>query len=406
MNQNVPGEVLNELFLTKLDTEAGKEKIAQLGSDYIRDRLREESFSAKVLAKRQVSRSELQVSVNHDYLVKIVEIEPQSRAMSMSFRGQPSVKYYTGDRFECAFHTVGSLRYEQTEQELMAYSMPITQIIRQNIVNDIAEVEDRVFLGHIESACQALQKDANGLAISALFTDDKCFTARNVAKTSGGVKEVGKAKGIDAIANTAAGADAAGLSENLIFPVQKDDMIKLFQLFTGTGNRGSRLRCDQFLITDTDFEDINSWALADMGDKIVGETSVDGYKYSTVIGRKFIRTLKTDILRPGNIYAFAAPEFLGGFMVLNKLQFYADKERNRVSFEAWEDIGMYVGNIAGCRKLELYAGAVEVSNGQGGTNGATEQAYRAKYLPVAEDQLGKKNNLVAEGGTFPKIQQF
>lgn len=400
MNQTVPGEVLNELFITKLDTEAGKEKIAQLGSDYIRDRLREESFSAKVLAKRQVSRSELQVSVNHDYLVKIVEIEPQSRAMSMSFRGQPSVKYYTGDRFECAFHTVGSLRYEQTEQELMAYSMPITQIIRQNIVNDIAEVEDRVFLGHIESACQALQKDANSVALTTAFADDKAFTARNIQTNS--LKEVGKAKGIDALANTAAASNAAGLSENLIYPVQKDDMIKLFQLFTGSGSRGSRLRCDQFLITDTDFEDINSWALADMGDKIVGETSVDGYKYSTVIGRKFIRTLKTDILRPGNIYAFAAPEFLGGFMVLNKLQFYADKERNRVSFEAWEDIGMYVGNIAGCRKLELYAGAVEVA----GTNGATESAYRAKYLPVAEDQLGKKNNLVAEGGTYPQINQF
>jgi len=400
MNQNVPGEVLNELFLTKLDTEAGKEKIAQLGSDYIRDRLREESFSAKVLAKRQVSRSELQVSVNHDYLVKIVEIEPQSRAMSMSFRGQPSVKYYTGDRFECAFHTVGSLRYEQTEQELMAYSMPITQIIRQNIVNDIAEVEDRVFLGHIESACVALQKDANGVALTSAFGTGNCTSARNIMTNS--IKEVGKAKGIDALANTAAVDNAAGEKEPLIFPVQKDDMIKLFQLFTGAGGRGSRLRCDQFLITDTDFEDINSWALADMGDKIVGETSVDGYKYSTVIGRKFIRTLKTDILRPGNIYAFAAPEFLGGFMVLNKLQFYADKERNRVSFEAWEDIGMYVGNIAGCRKLELYCGAVD------GPTAGNPSTFPLKLdrTPVAEDQLGKKNNLVAEGGTFPKIQQF
>lgn len=400
MNQNVPGEVLNELFVTKLDTEAGKEKIAQLGSDYIRDRLREESFAAKVLNKRQVSRSELQVSVNHDYLVKIVEIEPQSRAMSMSFRGQGTVRYYTGDRFECAFHSIGSQRYEQTEQELMAYSMPITQIMRKNIVNDIAEVEDRTFLGHIESACQALQKDANGVDLFTAFGNDTAFTARNIV--THGLREVGKVKSIDALANTAAASDAAGLSEDLIYPVQKDDMIKLFQRFTGTGTRGSRLRCDQFLITDTDFEDINSWALADMGDKIVGETSVDGYKYSTVIGRKFVRTLKTDILRPGNIYAFTAPEFLGGFMVLNKLQFYADKERNRVSFEAWEDIGMYVGNIAGARKLELYAGAVEVA----GTNGATEQAYRAKYSPVSEDQLGKKNNLVAEGGTFPQINQF
>lgn len=400
MNQNVPGEVLNELFVTKLDTEAGKEKIAQLGADYIRDRLREESFAAKVLNKRTVSRADLQVSVYHDYLVKIVELEPQSRGMSMSFRGQPKVKYYTGDRFEVPFHTVGSLRYEQTEQELMAYTMPITQIIRRNIVNDIAEVQDSVFLNHIESACQALQKDANGISLEQAFTLSTCFNAANVAK--GGIKEVGKAKSIDALANTIATegtTDAA--REGLIFPVQKDDMIKLFQLFTGAGNRGSRLRCDQFLITDTDFEDINSWALSDMGDKIVGETSVDGYKYSTVIGRKFIRTLKTDILRPGNIYAFAASEFLGGFMVLNKLQFYADKERNKVSFEAWEDIGMYIGNVAGARKLELYCGAVDSPMGVGGTPG-----LRQDRTPVAEENLGRKNNLVAEGGAFPQVLQF
>lgn len=82
---NVPSEVLNELFLSKLDSEAGKEKIAQLGSDYIRDRLREESFARKVLPPKTVTRADLQVSVNHDTLVKIVETEPQSRAMSMSF---------------------------------------------------------------------------------------------------------------------------------------------------------------------------------------------------------------------------------------------------------------------------------------------------------------------------------
>lgn len=394
MNQQVPGEVLNEIFMQKLGSEEGKEKIAQLGADYIRDRLREESFAAKVLNKRSVSRSELQVSVNHDYLVKIVEIEPQSRAMSMTFRGQATVSYYTGDRMECAFHTIGSQRYEATEQELMAYSMPITQIMRKNTVNDIAEVEDRTMLVHTESACQAMQKDANGIDIATAHTDATCFSAKNVRA---GQKEVGKCKGIDALANTNTGlSDANAAAEDLIYPVQKDDMIKLFQLFTGSGTRGSRLRCDQFLITDTDFEDINAWALSDMGDKIVGETSVDGYKYSTVIGRKYVRTLKVDILRPGNIYAFAAPEFLGGFMVLNKLQFYADKERNRISFEAWEDIGMYIGNIAGCRKLELYTGAVD----------SATSGVKTDRSPVAESDLGKKNNLVAEGGVFPRIMQF
>ena len=163
---NVPSEVLNELFLSKLGTEA-TQKIAALGSDYIRDRLREEGFAGKVLPRKTVTRADLQVSVNHDTLVKIVETEPESRAMSMSFRGQPNVNYYTAPRFEVPFHTVGSERYEQTEQELMAYQMPITQIIKRNIVNDIQEVEDSVFLNHVESACQSLQQEAQGLAFGA-----------------------------------------------------------------------------------------------------------------------------------------------------------------------------------------------------------------------------------------------
>ena len=143
-----------------------------------------------------------------------------------------------------------------------------------------------------------------------------------------------------------------------------------------------------------------------MGDKIVGETSVDGYKYSTVIGRKFIRTLKTDILRPGNIYAFTAPEFLGGFMVLNKTKFYADKERNRVSFEAWEDIGMYIGNVAACRKLELYAGSVETSAEAPVGNFPANNSVTTRFSPKPEKELGKLNNLVEEGQTFPQVAQF
>tara|TARA_Y100000310_G_scaffold315468_1_gene366030 strand:- start:4525 stop:5718 length:1194 start_codon:yes stop_codon:yes gene_type:complete len=395
---SVPSEVLNELFVSKLDTEAGKEKIAALGGDFIKDRLREESFARKVLPPKTVSRSDLQVSVNHDTLVKIVEVEPQSRAMSMSFRAQPTVRYYTGPRFEVPFHTVGSQRFEQTEQELMAYVMPITEIIKRNIVNDIQEIEDRVFLTHMESAVQGLQQDAQGLVFGAAYADAAAFTAFNV---DAGVPEVGKVKSIDAIAGTVAANASDGLDEALIFPVQKDDLIKLFQTFTGGGGRGSRLRCDQFLMTDTDFEDINAWLHADMGDKIVGETTVDGYKYKTVIGRKFIRTLKTDILRPGNIYAFTAPEYLGGFLLLNKTKFYADKERNRISFEAWEDIGMYVGNVAGVRKLELYCGCVETVG-----TAADNVAIRDLRLPVAEEALGARNHLVNEGVTFPAVAQF
>jgi hypothetical protein len=394
----VPNDVLNDLFSAKLDTQEGKEKIAQLGSDWIRDRLREESFARKIVPPKTVTRQDLQVSVNHDTLVKIVETEPRSRAMTMSFRGQPTTRYIRSPRFEVPFHTIGSERYEKTEQELMAYLMPITEIIKRNVVKDIQEVEDYVFLTHVDSAVQSLQKEANGIPFATAFVAATAFTAFNV--NSGAVVEVGKIKANDVLFQTqgaGAAADAtAGLTQDVVVPFQKDDMTKLFQLFPGTGATASRLKADRFLITDTDWEDINTWTLSEMGDKIVGETTVDGYKYQTVIGRKYIRTLKTDILRPGNIYAFAAPEYFGGFLILNKTKFYADKERNRVSFEAWEDVGLYVGNVAGVRKLELYAGSTD----------ADVTGVQANHSPVDQTELGKLNNLVEENQTFPSVQGF
>ena len=399
------GTLLNEMFMTRMNTSEGKEKIAAYGGNYIRDRLREDGFLRAILPPKDVSPNDpdIQVSMTHDTLVKIVEMEPQSRGASMSFRGGPSVNYFTAARFETAFFTVGSQRFEQTEQELLAYRMPITEILKRNIANDVQEIEDRILLTHSESACQSLQQDAQGLTFGAPYAAAVAFTARNVALNA--VVEVGKVKSIDCVQNTAAGSNAAGCDEALVFPVQKDDFIKLFKTFNGNGSTtgrspASRLICDKVLMTNQDWEDVNSWSLSDMGDKLVGETTVDGYKSSKLIGRTIIRTLKTDLLRPGNLYAYAAPEFLGGFCILNKLKFYADKERNKFSFEAWEDVCVYLANVAAVRKMELYAGSVET------LTGATNVVTRGLRLPVSEENLGRLNHLVGENQTFPQILDF
>jgi len=165
---SVPARMMNELFAQKLGTNEGKEKMAEYGGSYIRDRLREVSYARKVLPPEQVTRADCQRSVNHDTLVKIIDIEPQSRAMAISFRGQPTARFIRGDRAECAFFTISSEQFQKNEQELLAYEMPITKIIEENSVKDIQEIEDREFTTHIEAAVQALQLEANGGAATAL----------------------------------------------------------------------------------------------------------------------------------------------------------------------------------------------------------------------------------------------
>lgn len=373
---SVPARVLNELFTQKLGSSEGKEKMAEYGGSYIRDRLREVSYARKIIPPEQVTRSDCQRSVNHDTLVKIVDVEPQSKALTMTFRGSPTARFIRGPKAEVGFFTVSSEIFQKTEQELLAYEMPITKIIEENSVKDIQEIEDREFTVNIEAAVQALQLQANGGVATPL----------NASQIAGpGVVEFSVRKG--ELARTAATNDAT------VRPIQRPDLINLFKLLDG-----NRLRSERLLMTEVDWDDILQWTLEDFGDRLQSETAVDGYKYNTLFGRSYIRTVKTDILRPGNVYVFTKPEFFGKFYVLNNTKFYIDKIANIITFQAWEDIAMAVINIAAVRKLELFSGDANPT-----TNA---DSLLSNFVPVSEDALGAANNKVDAGLKFPNVTQF
>lgn len=372
----VSPRVLNDLFNSKLSTAEGKEKIAEYGGTYIRDRLREVSFVRKIIPPQQLTRTDCQRSVNHDTLVKIVDVEPQSRAMAITFRGQPTARFIRGEKAEVAFFTISSEIFQKTEQELLAYEMPITKVIEENSVKDIEEIEDREFLLHVEAAVQALQTEANGGSVTAL----------NWTALTGGTPPVEFSVRKGELARTAGADDAT------VRPIQRTDVVNLFKLVDG-----NRLRAERLLMTEVDYDDILQWTVEDNGDRIQSETTVDGYKYNTLLGRAYIRTIKTDILRPGNVYCFTKPEFFGKFYILNNTKFYIDKIANMITFQAWEDIGMGVINIAAVRKLELYsADATSLDN----------DGLLSNFIPKAEDDLGAVNNRVEQGLKFPQVTQF
>lgn len=372
---SVPATILNDLFSQKLDTAEGKEKVSEYAGTYIRDRLREVAYSRKVLPPQMVTRADCQRSVNHDTLVKIIDIEPKSRAMSLTFRGQPTARFIRGKRAEVAFYTISSEKFEKTEQELLAYEMPVTKVIEDNSVKDIQEIEDREFTTHIEAAVQALQAEANGGSITTLNA---------TAIGAGSVIEFSVRKG--ELARVAASDDGT------VLPVQRPDFVNLYKLLDG-----NRLRAEMVLITEVDWDDILQWTVEDFGDKVQSETTVDGYKYNLLLGRAYVRTIKTDILRPGNIYTFTKPDFFGKFFILNNTKFYIDKIANLITWQSWEDIAISVINIASVRKIELYSGDATSNDADGILSGV---------VPVAEEDLGAENNRVAEGLVFPGVEVF
>ena len=372
---SVPSRILNDLFTQKLDSSEGKEKIAEYAGTYIRDRLREVSFARKIIPPQQVTRADCQRSTNHDTLVKIIDIEPKSKAMSLTFRGQPTARFVRAPRAEVAFFTISSEKFEKTEQELLAYEMPITKVIEDNSVKDIQEIEDREFCIHIEAAVQALQTEANG-------GTSKILNWSTVQ--AGTTVEFSVRKG--ELARTAIAPSAVSL------PVQKTDFVNMFKMLSG-----NRLRGEMVLMTEVDWDDILQWTAEDVGNKIVSETTVEGYKYNLLLGRAYCRTVKTDILRPGNLYLFTKPDFFGKFFILNNTKFYIDKIANLITWQSWEDIAVSVINIAAVRKLELYSCDATIND---------NDSLLASVIPKAEEDLGAENNRVQEGLVFPQLEIF
>lgn len=294
---NVSSSILNTIFTQSLDSSSGKEKIAVAGASYVRDRLRETSFAAKLIPMQQVTKADLQRSVSHEGLTKIVDIEPQSLAVALNFRSQPDGRFISAPRFEIPFFTISSERFMKTEQELQSYEMPITKVIEQNSVKDLQRIQDRTFMTYAYAAV---------LAASAI---------------PGGVN-----KNLQQAGQTNIQAKA--------------DVIELFDALDD-----DELAVGTLLMTKSMF---NSWLAlpnTEIGSILNSEIAVDGYKYNTILGQKLITTIKNNIVFPNEIWCFAQPDFLGKHYVLNNVKFYIDKRANMVEWQSWFDLGMGIVNI-------------------------------------------------------------
>lgn len=365
-----------ELTLQHLGNNDTKMKLAAEVGGYIRDRLREASYLERILPAQTVTRSDCQISVNHDSLVKIEHLEPRSRAMVVTFRGEPSAKLLRGERVEVPFITIMSEMYQKPEQEFLAYPYPLGKVVENNSIRDIGEIQDRQWTIYSEAGVQALQTEANGGSVTSL-------TASALQGATPPV-EFSVIKG--ELARTATTDDA------VVRPVQRPDVVNLIKLLDG-----NRLECELLLWTKPDLDDVLQWTIEDQGSKIQGETAISGWQYNTLLGKKVVVTVKTDILRPGNVYAYTSPEFLGRFYILNNVKFYIDKVINLIKFVAWKDVGMSLVNIASVRKLELYSGDATTND---------VDSILSRVTPKAENDLGAPNNRAAEREFFPDVVFF
>jgi len=378
MENNVPAPVYNKAFLETLDEPDGHRKIAAAVQRPLRQYIDEEGFWRQVMPPKGITPEECDRSQYYDTLVRVEDIEPLSYAMACTLRGNARSEIIYGQRFVIPFFKIETQHHEKTEGEIMAYRYPITNWIQNRLPRDIETIEDREALIHLETGIQMMQYLANGSAYTKLNKTE--IGLGNVIEKSVVKSELARQHTAD---------------DFIVHTLQKPDFAALYKRFPGED--GERLRAAVVLVSEFDMEDLNVWTIEDVGFNVVEQTAFGQFKAQTLVGRRYVRTNKTSILRPGNLYGFTDPEFFGYFYELQRPKFYIKKEGDRVVMWSWEFIGMGFGNLESAKKLELYSGSV--------TPTLTDTGYEVK-VPKAEDEIMKQNARALEGYVSPKVVTY
>ncbi len=296
MFEGMDASTFNNLFIERLDSTEGIQKTAAAGSAFVRAVMREVAFSRRILPPESVTRADCTRSTKHDTLIKIVDIEPNSKAFAVNFRGEAEDKYVQGRRYALPFFKIESQKFQKSEGELLAYDYPITKVIEENSIKDIQAVEDEKFIEYSESAVN--------------------ITGKRIVST-----------------------DTA---------VDRKNLTSLFKMIDY-----DRLSVGVVLMNNVDYDDWLVQDATEIGSPLASEITVSGYKYDSILKRKLIVTNKSDIVAPGEIWAYTEPAYLGNFFILNDTKFWIKKEADMIIWKTWEYIAEGFGNIKSVAKLEL-----------------------------------------------------
>ena len=287
-------QFLNVSFLNKLDEGMTKEASAAM-SAFVRQKLREEGFTRKILQPQMVTSADLDRGLDDQPRV-IIEKEPDSIAATMSLSGTTEVRYFTGARYEVPFYKISSVRFKKSKYELATYKTDIRNILQENSVKDLQTQEDTNFIAGLK----AIQL---------------------------------KVRGAEVVTTTGARIT--------------DQIMELISKLSADQQKASKI-----LISHQAYLRLLREPATQLGSVVADQSfrtgSMDGF-----YGFDIITSIKSDILssdgtKQGDLVGVFAPEsYLGQFYSLQEPTVFLKAEADMIEFETYESIGVGIGNAKG-----------------------------------------------------------
>jgi hypothetical protein len=134
------------------------------------------------------------------------------------------------------------------------------------------------------------------------------------------------------------------------------------------------------LMTQEAFE--SAVILPGAGDDFGKDRVLNGITSDTLYGTKVVKTIKSDLLPVGHLFAYTTPDFLGHNFALGDPNFEIKSNFGLIEWQTKESIGMGIGNALSIALLTLKAsvnpgGSDDLTVATNGTVGATISAYYA-----------------------------
>ena len=300
----------NQRILSLLSSDDGG--MNKTGSDalnaFTRTTLREDSFVYKIIEPLDIPDEELTMQVHTEKPCKVLEREPGlDAAISIGFGQLPSTFYMKANRWMVEFSRLMSRRALKDIIELRTSKMDLRQVFTDNMTKDMmAEVDGR-FLTAVHTALIGVDVDHSINRIKPWQT------------VSGGVTRETIIYGLDQVMPTTP----------------------------------YRLSVHSVLCNTVFLAEIAKFGRNEMGGDFSQDLMLNGWVDREFHGKRWIATIKRDLVEDGRVYGFADPRAIGKMFLMEKPTLHVKKEAFLLDYFLYMCIGGGIGNTSGLIILDF-----------------------------------------------------
>lgn len=286
-------------------------------TDVTRTQLREKCFTFEIMAAQQVGINDLDrdlTAVNR----MIFDLEVDSPGSKwVALQGIPDGEYIQDSRYQVLFSMLMTPKFNKTIQELYSVKQDIRKMLTENAIKDGLAAIDGKFIETVRT----------------ITGDTLAADAGNVSRRQVVTKKV-------QYMDFTAGSGDTGLTRaNLVDA--------LAMLPRGNAKGKFRLKNNLMLMNDVTAQQIMKWDRNTYGDDTPGTFVREGLTHDKLFGLKWISTIKDDIIADGEVFFFAAPDFLGRCLYIDDWTTFLKKEGPFIETYSYWYGGISIGNLAG-----------------------------------------------------------